>query len=272
MNTMKSFVFGLALALVSGSAFGYSAVEQQLRNDGYTPTTSDMWGGGHRLQFKFENRTAWLIEPITPAAGKPWVWTMQWMGSYLARTGAPDLVRKGYYHVHLEAHDLKGSDDAMALFSRFQAYLVSNLGFAAKAKLIGMSWGGFYSVRYANAYPANVERIYLDAPLLNLDKFAQASDIGPWASSVPAGGWTDDPRMPSNMAPAIKAAGIPVFLLYGGADLTVPPKKNCELFIPRYEAASGTGTIVYEKRATYGHHPHGLDVEDVSRIVGFLDN
>ena len=239
---------------------------------------SDEWGGGRRMIFEFGGRRAWIVEPERPAEGRPWVWTMQWMGAYLDRTGAPDLVRDGFYHVHLEAFDTRASDEGLKALADFQDYLVGELGFAPKTNLIGMSWGGFYSIRYANAFPGKVSRIYLDAPLLNFDGFggdatktptAAASLIGPWAKSAPAdGNWSADSRMPVNMAGAIAAAKIPVYLLYGGQDQTVNPKVNCELFAERFKAAGGI--LKVECRSAYGHHPHGFEHGDIPRIVEYF--
>ena len=240
---------------------------------------SDLWGGGHRIIFDFGGRRAWIVEPESEAEGRPWIWTMQWMGAYLHRTGAPDLVRDGFYHVYLEAFDDRASDEGLKVLADFQKYLVGELGFAPKANLIGMSWGGFYSVRYANAFPEKVSRIYLDAPLLNFDGFggdatktptAAAALIGPWAKSAPAdGNWSADPRMPVNMAASIAAAKIPIYLLYGGQDQTVNPAYNCECFIPAFKNSGGE--IRVEKRALYGHHPHGFEQEDVFKIVNFFE-
>lgn len=229
--------------------------------------------------FDFRGRRAWIVEPESPAKGWPWVWTMQWMGAYLDRTGAPDLVRDGFYHVHLEAFDTRANDDGLKALSDFQDYLVRELGFAPKANLIGMSWGGFYSVRYANAFSEKVSRIYLDAPLLNFDGFggdatktptAAVALIGPWAKSAPAdGNWSADPRMPVNMAASIAAEKIPVCLLYGGQDQTVNPKVNCERFVTAFKNAGGD--IRVEKRDLYGHHPHGFEHGDVFKIVDFFE-
>ena len=239
---------------------------------------SDSWGGGHRIIFDFGGRRAWIVEPESPAEGRPWAWTMQWMGAYLNRTGAPDLVGDGFYHVHLEAFDTRASDEGLKALADFQNYLVRELGFAPKANLIGMSWGGFYSVRYANAFPENVARIYLDAPLLNFDGFGgdatktpteAAALIGPWAKSMPENGnWSTDPRMPVNMAGAIAAAKIPVYLLYGGQDQTVNPALNCERFVLAFKNAGGD--IRVEKRDLYGHHPHGFEHGDIPRIVEYF--
>ena len=243
---------------------------------------SDDWGGGHRIIFDFNGRKAWIVEPkcgVAVDGNRRWVWTMQWMGAYLNRTGAPDLVKRGWRHVHLEAFDTRANEEGLKALSDFQDYLVRELGFASKANLIGMSWGGFYSIRYANAFPERVSRIYLDAPLLNFDGFggdvaktptAAAARIGPWARSAPAdGNWSADPRMPVNMAASIAAAKIPVCLLYGGQDQTVNPSLNCERFVVAFKNAGGD--IHVEKRGLYGHHPHGFEHEDVFKIVEFFE-
>ena len=238
---------------------------------------SDQWGGGHRIIFDFNGRKGWVVEPKEPAAGRPWVWTMQWMGAFLERTGAPSIVRAGGYHVHLAAFDTRANDEGLKALAEFQDYLTSELGLAPKARLIGMSWGGFYSVRYASAYPEKVASIYLDAPLLNAytlpnltvtNAVADAKVIGPWAASRPSGDAADDPRQAVNLAEKVAAARIPILLLYGGADQTVDPARNCELFIPRFKAAGGR--IEVKRRAYYGHHPHGVDITDVSQIADFF--
>ncbi|NLG00425.1 MAG: alpha/beta hydrolase [Lentisphaerae bacterium] len=186
------------------------------------------------------------------------------------RTGVPDLLRQGFHHVTLEAFDLRATDEGVMQFADFQKFLVNELGFAPKAGLVGMSWGGFFSVRYAAAHPANVSKIYLDAPLLNFDGFGrEPSRIGSWSVVVPANGdWSADPGMPVNQAEAIAKAGIPVLLLYGGQDQTVPPAKNCELFAARFKKAGGT--IDVNQRGLFGHHPHGVDPDKTGLITGFF--
>ena len=231
--------------------------------------TSDTWGGGHRMIFDFNGLKGWVVEPKTPRADKPWVWTMQWMGAFLERTGAPTLVRNGYYHVHLSLFASRADDEGLKQLAAFHDYLTGELGFAPKTRLIGMSWGGFFSIRYANAYPEKVSKIYLDAPLLNFAGFDQG--IGPWAKVPPAKGteWTDDPRMPVNMAESVAKAGIPVMLLYGGQDKTVNPDLNCRPFAARFKKAGGNITV--NARDGYGHHPHGFETGDIPTIVKFFE-
>ena len=238
--------------------------------------THDQWNGFVRHCFDFKGHHAWIVEPPVPAAeGCPWTWTMQWADAFVDRTGVPDLLRRGYHHVTLEAFDTRCVDDSLQMFADFQAYLVTNFGFAPKARLVGMSWGGFYSVRYATTFPQNVLKIYLDAPLLELWHFypdphatptENAAQIGPWAQVPPAEGKEDDdPRMPVNRAAALAEATIPVLLLYGVDDTVVIPKFNSVPFIDRFVRAGGDIMVVPRFQ---NHHPHGE--ADASRIVAFL--
>lgn len=231
-------------------------------------TATDKFHGFDRTCFTFRGCTAWVVEPSIPALeAKPWTWTMQWATAFVPRTPVLQLLRQGWYHVTIDTFKYKMNDEGVAISKAFHDYLVKELGFAPKACLVGLSWGGFFSTRYTAANPDDVAAIYYDCPLLNFDKFMSRppeqvkGSIGPWADSIPAK-WSDDPRMPVNMADAVAKAGIPVYLVYGGADLVVPPGPNCELFATRFKAAGGKITVV--KRGAYGHHPHGVEIDDPS--------
>ncbi len=232
----------------------------------YKIVGEDMWYGYRRTKFDFNGRTGWVAQPsVKPLEGLPWTWTMQWAEAYVDRTGVLDLLRKGYHHVTLDLFATRMDETGLAAAADFQKFLVEQLGFAPKANLVGMSWGGFFSTRYANAYPQNVRRIYLDAPLLNFATFTH--DVGPWKASKPAD-WSKDPRMPVNMAESLAKASIPILLLYGGQDQTVLPKLNCELFASRFKTAGGTITV--QNRSLFGHHPHGVDPDKTAVIQNFF--
>ena len=233
----------------------------------------DMWYGFRRTKFDFGGHAAWIVEPSVAAAkGTPWTWTMQWAEAYVDRTGVLTLLKEGWHHATIDLFATRMDDTGVAEAEKFQRFLVDELGLAPKANLIGMSWGGFFSTRYAAAHPDNVARIYYDAPLMNFDGFAQPDygRIGVWATSKPENGaWADDPRMPINLAGRIAAANIPILLLYGGQDQVVDPTRNCEIFIQRFKAEGG---VVYgvENRGLFGHHPHGLDPDKTAKIVRFF--
>jgi hypothetical protein len=49
---------------------------------------------------------------------------------------------------------------------------------------------------------------------------------------------------------------------------TVPPLKNCLRFAESFKAAGGDLEIV--AREPYGHHPHGLEIDEQRKFVDFF--
>jgi pimeloyl-ACP methyl ester carboxylesterase len=234
----------------------------------------DVWYGYKRTKFDFCGREAWIVEPSVAAAkGRPWTWTMQWAEAFVARTGVLDLLKRGYHHVTIDLFNTRMDENGIACAAAYQKFLVEKLGFAPKANLVGMSWGGFFSTRYAAAHPENVRRIYFDAPLMNFDGFGNPDygRIGVWAQRKPVdGNWTVNPEMPVNKAEDIAKAKIPVLLIYGGSDNVVPPAQNCLLFMERFKAAGGELKVIAHN--LFGHHPHGLDYDKTYQIADFFSS
>ena len=235
----------------------------------YRVVRQDAWYGGRRTVFDFEGYEAWVVEPpegVAPAEGKPWTWTMQWKTAFVPRTGVPELLKRGWHHVTVDTFRHRMDAEGLRISAAFQKYLVEELGFSSEAGLIGLSWGGFFSTRYAAAYPQNVGKIYLDCPLLNFGCRRSTEGLGSWERKA-LESWTKDPRMPINMVSPIAEAKIPVLLVYGGADDVLNPKLSAEIFISRFKAAGGDIKVVY--RARYGHHPHGFEVGE-STVADFM--
>ena len=258
--------------LFAGIAFANDLAEVRTKVEAdHKVIAVDKFHGFDRVRFDFEGYEAWVVCPVGETReGTPWTWTMQWATAFVPRTNVPQMLRDGYHHATILTFDRRMDEAGLKVSATFQRYLVEKLGFAKKAYLIGMSWGGFFSVRYAATYPENVAKIYLDCPLLTFHGFAPngtptelAARIGPWAEQVPAdGNWLDDPRMPVNIFPPIVQAKIPVLLIYGGQDQTLDPNLNSRLFVPRFQKAGGDITVVY--RPYSGHHPHGVELNETT--------
>ena len=227
----------------------------------------DKFFGFDRTVFDFRGYEAWVVSPKDKSLpGLPWTWTMQWATAFVPRTGVPQMLAAGYHHVTIDTFRHKMDETGLKVSGEFQKFLVEKLGFAKKANLIGLSWGGFFSVRYADRYPENVSRVYLDGPLMSFQRFSAPP---PWSEMKPADGdWSKDPRMPINMGPSLAKAGIPILLLYGGHDQTCVPAANCEPFEKAFRAAGGVMKTV--KRGLYGHHPHGVEERETT-IKGFFE-
>ena len=266
-NGMKLTV-AAAAALCAVTSFG-GALTAKIAQ-AHKVKATDVWCGGERTIFDFNGYDAWVVEPapgVTPAQGNPWTWTMQWREFFSERTSVPKMLSLGWRHAAIDTFKHRMDAEGLKVNAAFQQYLVKELGFAPKAHLIGMSWGGFFSTRYSVNYPDSVAKVYLDAPLMCFaDGFS--GDIGPWAKFKPAEGkWEKEPEMPVNMAARLAKAKIPVLLLFGRDDIIVKPAANCSLFAERFKAAGGDIQVV--ERWNWGHHPHGVDLSD-NTIVGFF--
>lgn len=235
-----------------------------------TVKEQDKFHGYDRVIFDFKGYEAWVVFPKdVPVKGNPWTWCMQWATAFVPRTNVPQLLENGYHHVTIDTFRHHMNEEGIRVSAEFQKFLVDELGFAPKANLIGLSWGGFFSIRYAAVHPENVRKIYLDAPLLTFTP-GRVDGVGSWKKRLPADGdWLKDPEMPVNKAEQVARTGIPVLLLYGGQDQTVPPATSAELFEKRFRAAGGDINVV--KRNLFGHHPHGIE-ESSTQIKDFFES
>ena len=232
------------------------------------------WNGRNRIAFEFGGRKAWIVEPSNaPRNGMPWTWTFHWPDLDVERTGVVAMLDDGYHHAYIDLFDTRMDDAGVAAAATFQEYLVKELGFAPKANLIGLGWGGFMAARYAAQKPENVSRLYLDNALLTFFRYTPPKELGlgPWAANVHKDGtWRTDERMPVNLAPKIAAAGIRVLLVYGGADRKILPGENSRAFERAFKAAKGNCEV--RERKEYGHRPHGFDAGEITVIKKFFES
>ena len=293
---MKAAVVSLGMVAWALSALAGPDAEK-IKADGVR-CVQDKMQGFDRIVFEFEGCEAWLVEPAKPAADGRWVWCMEWPSAFQERTGVAALLKAGYRWVAYNPayvgildpekrktlHAGNQTDEMIARRGRLQAYLVKTLALSPKCGLVGMSWGGFYSVRYASTRPQDVAAIYLDAPLLDFSTLPNFQKVDATTGErsglyrglsklygFPATGYdgADDPMQSVNRAEPIAKAGIPILLLCGGKDTTVPPERNCLRFAPRFEAAGGELTLI--RRSEFGHHPHGLEPNESAVFVNFFN-
>ena len=109
-------------------------------------------------------RTPSRLQPKQAAPGKPWTWCMEFPDAFTERTGVPQLLAKGFHHVHIQVGNTFGSPAALKHFDAFYA-AVTRQGLASKVALIGISRGGLYAYRWAAQNPDRVSVIYGDAPV-----------------------------------------------------------------------------------------------------------
>ena len=199
-----------------------------------------------------------------------WVWKTEFFHEFEQAEVA--LFDKGYTRVYYQISNKYGSKDAVRLMSEFHTELLKRYNFLSeKACLFGFSRGGLYAFNYALKFPERVEKIYFDAPVLNLKSW-------PHANTREQEMFFEEYRLdiekfknfkdsPIDSLGEFSENGIPVLLIAGDKDLSVPFEENGKILLDYYKSEGKDITFILKKGA--GHHPHSL--EDVSPIVEFME-
>lgn len=228
-----------------------------------------------RHDFEVDGCAAIVVEPHQVAEGQPWVWRAE----FFDHQPGPDLglLEHGFHLVFLEVNNTFGCPWAMDRWDSYYEYLTGQHGLAQKAALIGLSRGGLYCCNWAARRPETVACIYADAAVFDFKSWPAGlgkgngnaaewqkllKDYG-FASEAEAIAYDNNPV--DNLEPLAKA-GIPLLLVFGDADMSVPWEENTLVVQQRYEALGGPVELI--RKPGVDHHPHGL--EDPTPIVEFV--
>ena len=240
------------------------------------------WHGYRRHNFELDGRKGFIVEPPHPAAGFPWSWCLQWADAFVPRTPALKLLERGFHHVHFDVFSTYMNEEGVLALEKFYAML-QKMHFHKKAALIGMSYGGLFSLRWAAEHPETVGVIWLDAPVCSLGFAAQRNEqnASPAILKSMRGeaekhfaaykvrdlqGLLDHALNPLNNYLPIAKAGIPILAIRSGQDQTVLPENNIDILEKRLLESGGKIQVI--RRDYYGHHPHGLD--DPTPLADFI--
>ncbi len=242
------------------------------------------WYGYRRHNFETEFGKGFIVEPPHPAPGLPWSWCLQWAEAFVPRTPALQLLERGFHHVHFDVFATYMNDEGVKKLEKFYA-LLQSMHFHKKAALIGMSYGGLFSLRWAAEHPETVGAIYLDAPVCSLAFTAErdlqnspeglkeflrnetAKHYKAYNVNTPEE-LKNHPKNPLNNYQRIAEKRIPILAIRSGQDQSVNPETNIDVFEERLLKAGGNIQVI--RRDLYGHHPHGLD--DPTPLTGFILN
>ena len=221
--------------------------------------------------FEWNGYTATVIIPDNPN-GK-WLWKTEFF--YEFDKAERDLLGQGYTRVYYQISNMYGSNRAVRLMRSFQKELLKRYPLNEKAILIGFSRGGLYAFNYALFYPECVEKIYLDAPVLDLTN----ENAWPHTSAFDSVQFLKEhgickacvktfPESPVCHLPEFFSHDIPLLLICGDKDMSVPYEKNAKVLLD-YCKTNGI-SVTYHVKKNAGHHPHSLE-EDTTFILNFIN-
>ncbi|AMV36825.1 alpha/beta hydrolase family protein [Planctomyces sp. SH-PL62] len=263
------------VALIAGLAAAVHAEEPRA-----FPGTASQWNGFVRHDFRVDGVDVIVVEPRTPLAGRPWAWRGEFFGAY--PNADVELLGKGWHLAYISVPNLFGSPKAMARWKTFHDVMVKRHGLAPRPALIGLSRGALYCMAWAAAHPDETLAVYLDNGVCDFKSWPGGRPKGlgtgsgspeEWAKLLRAFGFRNDQEAvayggnPVDHLKPLAEARIPILLVYGDADVTVPHRENSEIVYERYRALGGPVERIIKPGAD--HHPHGLT--DPGAIVEFLD-
>ncbi len=238
--------------------------------------TKSLWREKYeRLDFRFEERNAILVFP--KEKNGRWLLKTEYFSAFQDLEEA--MVAEGFALAYLENINRWGIDADFDAKKRFAQFLTKEFGLSDKCIPIGMSCGGLHAIKQAARYPGLIEALYLDAPVVNLlscpMSFGSETDLGNAAQqemldalSLTRSQLISYRDHPLDNIPKLIAHRIPLVLVWGDSDPTVPFDENGIHVKNAYEQA-GIPALFVEKKGC-AHHPHGP--VDIMQTVQFLKN
>lgn len=234
------------------------------------------WKGFKRYDFMFEDRKAVIVFPSCEPAGGKWLLKTEYFGAF------PDfeieMLRRGWHLAYVANISRWFLPDDAEAKDRFCEFLSREFGLSDKCLPVGMSCGGMQAVYFAAAHPERINALYLDAPVLNL--LSCPCGVGAATDSIDTmyAEFVRHTKMtvadlinyrnhPVDRVPELIKNDIPIFLVCGDSDKTVPYLENGKILSDMYKKSGKTITEVLKPGCD--HHPHGLT--DPSPLIEFAE-
>ncbi len=254
----------------------YSKLTGLTIEDEMPPVNVSDWKGFTRKDFDCDGRVGTLIFPEVVASGNPWIWRPEFLGAF--DTVDLALLEQGWVLAYVDIRNLYGSPIGLDAMDAFYDLVTREYDLNARVVLEGFSRGGLYAFNWAARHPERVASIYADAPVLDFKSWPGGKGKGKgspddWERCLKIYGLTEEEAMAYPLNPIdnlkpIADAGIPIIIVTGDSDRTVPAEENTMIAQERYLALGGRIEVIVKPGVD--HHPHSL--VDPIPVVEFIEN
>ena len=252
----------------------YRALTGQEFTGTLDPALRAVWHDYTRLNFASGGRVGSLMLPKTPAPGQPWIWRTEFLDT--ESQGDLALLAQGWHVAYVNVQNMFGSPASLDAMDTFYAQVVKTYALNPKVVLEGFSRGGLFAFNWAARHPDRVASIYADAPVLDFKSWPAGRGKGQgskadWQNLLKAYHLTEAealayPLNPVDNLKPLAGAKIPLLIICGDADKTVPHDENALIAQSRYQALGGEVQLIVKPGGD--HHPHSLP--DPQPIVEFV--
>jgi len=199
--------------------------------------------------FLIQERTAFLILPDKPQAGKPipWVWyapTLRGLPADSEKWMFERFLNAGIAIAGVDVGESYGSPKGRAVYTALHEHLVKKRGLDKQACLLARSRGGLMLYCWAAENPDKVRCITGIYPVCNIASYpglmrargAYGLSTGQLEAQLAKHNPID------RLAPLAKAK-VPIFHIHGDQDRVVPLEKNSAIIKERYDKLGGPMTL-----------------------------
>ena len=260
-------IFLLAFSLAAYATFAQAPAE--------TVTT---WKGFEKVDFSFENRTAYYVKPKQALPGNPWVWRAHFPDFHAEMDSV--LLNRGFHVAYVNTNDLFGHPKAMQVWDKFYDYLTTKKDFAPKVALEAISRGGLYAYGWAKRNPDKVTCIYAEAPVCDPKSWpgrmgkskGSPEDWQRWLDlyGLTAETAKDFDDIPLRGLEGMAAFRIPVLHVISLQDQLVPPDENTFPLIENYMKMGGPASVYAMSRGKQTLEGHHFPIEHPDRWADFI--
>ncbi len=238
---------------------------------------SEKWNGFEYNCLVFEEHNAIVVLPEEGTAnGYLAIKTEYW--DAFPEAAEIDLVRNGFHLCYIKNDNRWGTDSDIDRKARFIRHVQAEYHLKSKCVPVGMSCGGLIAIKLSARYPELIKCLYLDAPVVNYMSCPCGFGVG---NSLAAGPFAEIlgalklssvsellayREMPLDKLPVLVANKIPVVMVSGDSDQTVPFCEN-GIWVQKAYKDAGVEIEVYIKPGA-DHHPHGLP--DPAPVISFI--
>jgi len=226
--------------------------------------------GYESISFDLNGYEGFIVIPSEIELKKRWIWRTEFLGDF--DKADMTLVKQGWHLVYYKISDMYGCPMAVDLMADFHRYIVNEFGLSKKTVLFGFSRGGLYAINYAVKYPSKIAAIYLDAPVIDIQSWPKKghtlrNECLKWY------GFTESDALKYSLTQLDRANKlaeykIPIIIVVGDKDQTVPYEENGKLFIEEYKKTHDDIVVIIKEGCN--HHPHSL--EDITPLINFIIN
>lgn len=225
-------------------------------------------------EFEFEEKNAIIVFADKKNRTDKWLFKTEYFGAFPKLE--VEMLKRGYNVAHVDNETRWCRDTDTERQIKFAEFLTKEYGFNKKCVPVGMSCGGMQAIFLAAKVPDKVAALYIDAPVINF--LSCPGGLGKKISSIHFDEFYQNRGIsltellsfrnhPLDHFHELSNANIPIMLVCGDSDNTVPYEENGKLLYDYYTKEGKIISLILKEGAD--HHPHGLD--DNSPIIEFIE-